>query len=739
MSANVENLEQEQLKTFTERAYLDYAMYVILDRALPFIGDGLKPVQRRIIYAMSELSLSSTAKPKKSARTVGDVIGKFHPHGDSACYEAMVLMGQPFSYRYPLIEGQGNWGSADDPKSFAAMRYTEAKLSKYSDLLLSEIGSGTVDWVSNFDGSLQEPEVLPAMLPNLLLNGTTGIAVGMSTDIPPHNLIEVAEACIELLDQPKSTISDICKIVRAPDFPTEAEIITPKEEIKEIYTTGTGSIRMRAVYKKEDSDIVITALPHLVSGAKILEQIAAQMQNKKLPLVADLRDESDHENPTRLIIVPRSNRVDVDELMAHLFATTELERSYKVNFNVIGLDKRPKVMGLVEILQQWLTFRKETVKRRLNYRLQKVKDRLHLLDGYLIAYLNIDEVIAIIRSEDEPKKILMQKYKLSDLQADAILDLKLRNLAKLEEQKIKGEQSKLDSERESLEKTLGSDSKLKTLIKKEISKIIDEYGDLRRSPIVSREEAKVLKVTAKVPCEPMTAVLSNKGWIRAGKGHDVKLESLTFKSGDSYKSHVLAKSTDNAVFFDSNGRAYTMLIHTMPSIRGYGEPLTSKFSPESGATFESIISAPEEQAFCLLASTGHGFTVRFNELLTKNRKGKAVLNLKSGANILEPLAINTELTIEQQCLGLASADGRLLIVPLSEAPAMTKGKGKRLFNVATVIAATIFPKGSSLILVAGKKKTKLSVKEQQPYLGVAGQRGCKLPKGLQKVSELISE
>lgn len=741
MKSFADTLEQQPLKVFTEQAYLNYAMYVILDRALPHIGDGLKPVQRRIIYAMSELGLNAQAKYKKSARTVGDVLGKFHPHGDTACYEAMVLMAQPFSYRYPLVDGQGNWGSPDDPKSFAAMRYTESRLSPYADMLLAELGQGTVNWVSNFDGTLEEPELLPARLPNLLLNGTTGIAVGMATDIPPHNLTEVGNACVELLDNPEANLAAILKHVKGPDFPTEAEIITPKADLKAMYATGNGSVRMRAVYTMEDGEIVITALPHLVSGAKVLEQIAEQMQNKKLPLVSDLRDESDHENLTRLVIVPRSNRIDVEALMAHLFATTELERTYRVNLNVIGLDGRPQVKNLLVMLKEWLAYRNQTVKNRLQYRLEKIIARLHILDGYLIAFLNLDAVINVIRNSDDPKPILMKKFKLSDIQADAILELKLRHLAKLEEIKINTEQKDLSTERVNIEQILNSESKLKDLIKKEILADIKAYGDKRRSPIAQREEAKVLEIVTKVPDEPMTVILSDKGWVRAGKGHEVDPTSLSYKTGDSYKSHAKARSNDQVVFFDSNGRSYSLVVNSLPSVRGYGEPLTGRLSPESGASFTSVITAADNQKVLLMANSGYGFLAPFSELQVKNRKGKAVVNLSDGAQLLPALVLPTEYDINNLSLLIASSDQKLLIIPAKEIPELAKGKGRKLFGISPqqfaskeslVTGVYWLPKGAQVSLTAGKKQVILTQDDLSHYVGEPAQRGAKLPKNMQK-------
>ena len=635
-----QGLEHLPLKQFTEKAYLDYSMYVILDRALPHIGDGMKPVQRRIIYAMSDLGLTATAKFKKSARTVGDVLGKFHPHGDSACYEAMVLMAQEFSTRYRYIDGQGNWGSPDDPKSFAAMRYTESRLAPYAELLLREVKQGTVDWVPNFDGTLEEPAVLPARVPNVLLNGAAGIAVGMATDIPPHNMREVVSACIRLLEEPKADLAALCEHVQGPDYPTAAEIITPQADIRKMYETGNGSIRMRAVYEREDGDVIITALPHQVSGAKVLEQIAAQMTAKKLPMVEDLRDESDHENPTRLVITPRSNRVDIEALMSHLFATTDLERTYRVNFNLIGVDGRPQVKDLRQILTEWLAFRTETVRRRLQHRLDKVNRRLHLLEGLLIAFLNLDEVIHIIRTEDEPKPVLMKRFELSDEQADYILDTKLRQLARLEEMKIKAEQEELAKERDNLEKTLNSKQRMKTLIRKELMADAEEYGDARRSPIVARAAAEAMDQTALTPAEPVTVVLSEKGWVRSAKGHDIDPVGLSYKSGDGFLSAARGKSNQLAVFIDSTGRCYSLPAHSLPSARGQGEPLTGRVNPPAGATFVAVMMGDDADRYLLASDAGYGFVVKLGDLVAKNKNGKAILNVPKGARVLPPSPIN---------------------------------------------------------------------------------------------------
>jgi topoisomerase-4 subunit A len=739
---NFEGIEQLPLKAFTEKAYLDYSMYVILDRALPHIGDGLKPVQRRIIYAMSELGLSAAAKYKKSARTVGDVLGKFHPHGDTACYEAMVLMAQPFAYRYPLVDGQGNWGSPDDPKSFAAMRYTEARLAPYAEVLLAELGQGTVEWVPNFDGTLEEPALLPARLPNLLLNGATGIAVGMATDIPPHNLREVASAAIRLLEDARASLQDLCEHVLGPDFPTEAEIITPRQEILRAYETGNGSVRMRAVYEQEQGDIVITALPYQVSGGKVLEQIAQQMQAKKLPMVEDLRDESDHENPTRLVIVPRSNRIDVESLMSHLFATTDLERSYRINLNVIGIDGRPQVKDLRTILREWLEYRTATVRRRLEYRLEKIRSRLHILEGLLIAFLNIDEVIAIIRNEDHPKPVLMKRFSLSDAQAEAVLELKLRHLARLEEIKIRGEQQALDQEREMLEKTLASSRRLKTLIRKEINADAEKYGDDRRSMIVAREASQPMDDASLVPSEAITIVLSEKGWVRSAKGHEVDAAALVYKSGDGLLQSAAGRSNQLAVFLDSTGRSYSLPAHGLPSARGHGEPLTGRLNPPEGALFAGVMLGSPADCFVISSDAGYGYVARLDDLYAKNKNGKAVLNLPKGARVLAPSRI---IDTQTDKLVAVTTEGRILVFPVSELPVMARGKGNKIIGIPParvaareeyVIAVASVPVKAALIVQSGKRHLKLKGVELDEYVGERGRRGRKLPRGFQKVNGL---
>ena len=739
-----ENFEQLPLKDFAEKAYLDYSMYVILDRALPHIADGLKPVQRRIIYAMSELGLTAQAKYKKSARTVGDVLGKYHPHGDSACYEAMVLMAQNFSYRYPLVDGQGNWGSPDDPKSFAAMRYTESRLTAYANTLLSELGQGTVEWSDNFDATLKEPVLLPARLPNILLNGTMGIAVGMATDIPPHNLREVAGACIRLLDEPDSTLETLFDYIKGPDYPTSAEIITSAEDIQKMYASGGGSIKMRAIYEQEDGTIVITALPHQVSGAKLMEQIAALMLAKKLPMIEDLRDESDHENPTRLLIIPKSKRIDVDAVMSHLFATTDLEKSYRVNMNMIGMDGRPKVKGLRDILVEWLAFRTETVRRRLQYRLDKVLARLHILDGLLIAYLNIDEVIAIIRNEEYPKPVLMQRFGLTDIQAEAILELKLRHLAKLEEMKIRGEQEALEKERAALEKTLGSRLLLNRLIRKEIERDAEQYGDDRRSPIVARSAALALETTALISNEPLTVILSQKGWIRAAKGHDFDVESLSYRSGDGFLDAVKCRSTQPVYILDSTGRAYSTSTHDLPSARTQGEPLTGRLNPAAGALFTHLLSGHPDDWLVLASHYGYGFRVQLKELLSKNKAGKLLITLPDAAHVLKPAPIQNE----SDLLAVVTLQGRLLIFPVADLPALARGKGNKLIQIPStdlaagtdhVVAALAIPEHGPLKVISGKRFLTLKTADIEHYAGSRAKRGLALPRGFQRVDGLACE
>ena len=739
---NYEGIEQMPLRTFTERAYLNYSMYVIMDRALPFIGDGLKPVQRRIVYAMSELGLNATAKYKKSARTVGDVLGKFHPHGDSACYEAMVLMAQPFSYRYPLVDGQGNWGAPDDPKSFAAMRYTESRLSKISEILLSELGQGTVDYQPNFDGTLAEPQYLPARLPHILLNGTTGIAVGMATDIPPHNINEIADAAVMLLDNPKTGLDDVLEIIQGPDFPTEAEIISPKSEIRKIYEQGRGSIKMRATWKKEDGEIIISALPHQSSPSKVIAQIAEQMTAKKLPMLEDIRDEADHENPIRIVLVPRSNRVDTDALMAHLFATTDLEKSYRVNMNMIGLDHKPAVKGLLEILNEWLTFRRITVTRRLQYRLDKVLSRLHILEGLMIAFLNIDEVIDIIRHEDDPKAELMARFNLSDEQADAILNLRLRHLAKLEENQLKAEQDELEKERLNLEAILGSERRLNTLIKKEIQEDAKKYASPRMSQLVEREEAKMISESDMTPAEPVTVILSEMGWVRCAKGHDIDPKSLSYKAGDNYRAHACGKSNQAVVFIDSTGRSYALDPLSLPSARSQGEPLTGKLNLPAGATIEYVVMASEQQELLMASDAGYGFICKFEDLIARNKAGKALISLPENAKVMEPktLANATALVV-----AMTSA-GRMLIFPAKDLPALSKGKGNKIVTIPAanakerselLVRLLLISDQASLEFHSGKRKIVLKPEDLQKFRAERGRKGSTLPRGLHTNVEIV--
>lgn len=739
---NYEGIEQMPLRTFTEKAYLNYSMYVIMDRALPFIGDGLKPVQRRIVYAMSELGLNAAAKFKKSARTVGDVLGKFHPHGDLACYEAMVLMAQPFSYRYPLVDGQGNWGAPDDPKSFAAMRYTESRLSKISEILLTELGQGTVDFQPNFDGTLEEPQYLPARLPHILLNGTTGIAVGMATDIPPHNINEVADAAVMLLDNPKAGLDDVLNIIQGPDFPTEAEIISPKDDIRKMYETGRGSIKMRATWHKEDGEIIISALPHQSSPSKIIAQIAEQMTAKKLPMVEDIRDEADYENPVRIVLVPRSNRVDTDALMAHLFATTDLEKSYRVNMNMIGLDHKPAVKGLLQVLTEWLTFRRTTVTRRLQHRLDKVLARLHILDGLMIAFLNIDEVIEIIRTEDEPKQVLMTRFNLSDEQAEAILNLRLRHLAKLEEHQLQAEKDKLEEERSNLELILGSERRLNTLIKKEIQEDAKKYTSPRMSQLVEREEAKAISESEMTPAEPVTVILSEMGWVRCAKGHDIDPAGLSYKAGDKYLAHACGKSNQPVIFIDSTGRSYALDPLSLPSARSQGEPLTGKLTLPTGATIEQVIMEPEKQELLMASDAGYGFICKFEDLIARNKAGKALISLPENAKVLKPETLSKSASL---LVSLTSA-GRMLIFPVRDLPALSKGKGNKIISIPAANAKArsellvklfLISEQASLEFHSGKRKITLKPEDLQKFRAERGRKGSQLPRGLHSNVDIV--
>ncbi|MFZ7307238.1 DNA topoisomerase IV subunit A [Avibacterium avium] len=738
---NYEGIEQMPLQNFTESAYLNYSMYVIMDRALPFIGDGLKPVQRRIVYAMSELGLNATAKYKKSARTVGDVLGKFHPHGDIACYEAMVLMAQPFSYRYPLIDGQGNWGAPDDPKSFAAMRYTESRLAKISEILLSELGQGTVEFQPNFDGTLEEPEYLPARLPHILLNGTTGIAVGMATDIPPHNLNEVANAAVMLLDNPKANLDDVMSVLQGPDYPTEAEIISSKEDIRKIYEQGRGSIKMRAVWKKEDGEIIISALPHQASPSKIISQIAEQMNAKKLPMVEDIRDEADHNNPIRIVLVPRSNRVDTDALMAHLFATTDLEKSYRVNMNMIGLDNKPAVKNLLQILTEWLTFRRTTVTRRLQHRLDKVLNRLHILQGLMIAFLNIDEVIAIIRNEDKPKQELMARFNLSEEQAEAILNLRLRQLAKLEEHELQAEQDKLEQERLNLEQILGSERRLNTLIKKEIQQDAKTFASPRLSPIVERAEAKAMAENEMIPAEPVTVILSQMGWVRCAKGHDIDPQGLSYKAGDGYLAHACGKSNQPVVFLDSTGRSYAVEPLSLPSARSQGEPLTGKLSLPAGATVSQVLMENDEQKLLMASDAGYGFICQFSDLVARNKAGKALISLPENAQALPPLSLQENKNL---LVALTSA-GRMLIFPVQDLPELSKGKGNKIISIPAanakdrselLVRLLLISEQANLVFYSGKRKITLKAEDLQRFRAERGRKGSQLPRGLHSGAEI---
>jgi len=737
---NFDGIEEMPLATFTEKAYLDYSMYVILDRALPHLGDGLKPVQRRIVYAMSDLGLSAQSKPKKAARTVGDVLGKFHPHGDLACYEAMVHMAQSFSYRYPIVDGHGNWGSQDDPKSFAAMRYTEARLTAYARTLLAELGQGTVDWQPNFDGTLNEPVLLPAQLPNLLLNGTSGIAVGMSTDVPPHNLREVVTALIRLLDEPNATLSKLTRHIKGPDFPTGGELVSPRSDLMDVYKTGTGTLRLRAKYELEDSEVVIVELPFQTSGARVLEQIATQMRAKKLPMVEDLRDESDHTSPTRLVLSLKSSRVDADALMSHLFATTDLERSIRVNCNVIGLDGLPRVFGLRELLLEWLEFRTATVRRRLEHRLDKVTSRLHILDGLLIAFLNIDAVIKIIRSEDEPKPVLMKRFRLTEIQAEAILELKLRHLAKLEEIRIRGEQEALAEEAADLKAMLKSKAKLKTLMREELTALADEHGDERRTEIVEREQARAIAEADLIASDPVTIVLSARGWVRAAKGHEVDVEGLSYRSGDAFLAAAAGRSNETAMFIDSTGRVYNIQAHVLPSARGQGEPLSGHLNPPDGASFCAVMIGQPADRWVVASTAGYGFVVRLEDLATRNKAGKAALKVPAGASVVSAVRIAEG----QDRLAAASSDGRLLVFDLDELPELARGKGNRILSLpgkgsVSMVAIAALAPDESLKVRSGKREMTLKPKDLEHYHGNRARRGMALPRGWRNVDRLSVE
>ena len=738
-----DGIERMPLRQYTEKAYLDYSMYVINDRALPHISDGLKPVQRRIIYAMSELGLDATAKYMKSARTIGDVLGKFHPHGDSACYEAMVLMAQPFSFRYPLVDGQGNWGAPDDPKSFAAMRYTEARLTRIAELLLAELGQGTVDEVLNYDGTQSEPALLPSRLPFVLLNGSTGIAVGMATDIPPHNLTEVAHALVHLLDHPTASVSDLLQFVQGPDYPTDAQIITSREEMLQIYRDGRGSVRVRASWHVEDGDIVITALPHQTSPAKVLEQIAAQMQDKKLPNVTDLRDEGNHENPTRLVVVPRSNRVEAERLMSHLFATTDLERTHRVNINVLGLDGRPQVKNLLTLLSEWLEFRRITVRRRLTYRRDRINERLHVLQGLLVAYLNVDEVIRIVREAERPRDALMARFALSEIQANAILDLRLRQLARLEEIRITSERDQLGVELAELERILASPARLNQLLRQEIEEDAKAHGDPRRSLIV--EGALLASAYSEedlVGSEPVTVVLSLKGWVRAGKGHEIDPETLSYRSGDGFMMAARGKTSQLCVFVDSSGRSYTLPPVSLPSARGQGEPLTGRVNPPSGAEFAGVLMGEGEERTVLASRNGYGFVVSLSELVAKNRNGKAVLSADS-SGVVPPFLVRD---MQQDELAVFTSQGRLLVFPVRDLPELARGKGNKLIGIPAadvassaelLVAAIPFGRSDELVVHAGQRFLRLKGSDLDEYRGERARRGRPLPRGFQRVDKVL--
>ena len=742
-TSQVEEFETQPFQDFAQNAYLNYSMYVILDRALPHIGDGLKPVQRRIIYSMSQLGLSATAKFKKSARTVGDVLGKFHPHGDSACYEAMVLMAQPFSLRYPLVDGQGNWGDPNDPKSFAAMRYTESRLSRYAALMLDELGQGTVDWVPNFDGTLEEPSLLPARLPNLLLNGTTGIAVGMATSIPPHNLREVAKALIHLIENEDANTADICKFIKGPDFPTEAEIITPAEEIFDLYKKGQGRIKMRARYVIEDGEIVFTALPFHASAEKIYEQIAAQISAKKLPMVSDIRDESDHEDPTRLVIIPKSNRVDLTALADHLFATTDLEKNFSVNMNMIGLDGRPGVKSLKRILSEWLVFRQATIKRKLEFRLEKIISRLHILEGFKIVYLNIDKVIEIIRKADDPAKALMKTFGLTEIQTKAILEIRLRQLARMEEIKIIEEMDALNKEKEGLDTLLNSSKAFKAFMIKELETDAKAYGDKRRSPIKERKDAEAFSVTDVIDVEPVTVILSDNGWIRSAKGHDIDPENVKFRTGDHLLCHLRTRSDMPIALIDTTGRTYTLFSHALPSARGNGEPVTGHLTIAPNAVIRHMLSAEQEDLFLVSADNGYGFIIKFNDFLTNYKNGKALITLTKGSLPIDPLFIPD---ITKDNVIAVTSQGRVLIFSINELPRLKKGKGNKIIHIpASGKGASdseklkflkILPLNSNLVIHAGKHFLRLTPGNQTDYISARGRRGKLLPRGYRNVDNI---
>ncbi len=735
------SLESISLKDYAEESYLNYSMYVILDRALPHLGDGMKPVQRRILYAMSELGLNAASKYKKSARTVGDVIGKFHPHGDSAAYEAMVLMAQNFSFRYPLVDGQGNWGTQDDPKSFAAMRYTESKLTSFANLLLDELKLGTVDWQLNFDGSLLEPKILPAKIPSILLNGTTGIAVGMATDIPSHNLSEVIDALMYLLDNPKASVKDLMKFIKGPDFSNHSPIIASQEELLEMYETGRGGFKMRAAWEKEGTDIIIGALPYQTSGAKVLEQVADQMNKKKVPMIVDIRDEGDHEYPTRIVISLKSNRVDAEEVMNHLYATTDLQKNFRANFNVINLEGSPKVYALNELLKEWLQFRQTTVLRKLEHRLDQVADRLHILEGLLLVFADIDEVIKIIRNSDEPKKDLIKRFKISEIQATAILEIRLRQLAKLEEIKLKEEQATLSAEFDELEKIIKSKAKLKTYIKSELKEILSDFGDARCSPIESESQAKAFSEEDILTSEPITVVLSKAGWIRAAKGHDIDATSLNYRGEDSLQDFARGKNNQQSIFFASNGKSFSLAAHTLPSARGLGEPLTGKVNLDSGESFVATTIGKDEDKFLIASDAGYGFIAQLSDAISGTKSGKNFMKLSKGSSVLGVRSIKNHHTY----IAAISNIGRMLIFGIEELPQLSKGKGNKIINIPTpkfesgeekMVAVYLLGDISELRIHSGKQFMKVGIKDLENYFAARAKRGLMLPQGYRKVDAL---
>ncbi len=739
-----EQINSISLKKYAEESYLNYAMYVILDRALPNIGDGLKPVQRRILYAMSELGLDAGSKYKKSARTVGDVIGKFHPHGDGAAYEAMVLMAQNFSFKYPLVDGQGNWGSQDDPKSFAAMRYTESKLTKFANLLISELKSGTVDWQPNFDGSLLEPVIFPSKLPSILLNGTSGIAVGMATDIPSHNINEVIDATVFLLENPKSGLGDLLKIIKGPDFSNNAPIVVSNEELEEIYSSGRGGFKAQAQWAQEKNQIIINALPYQASGSKILEQIADQMMKKKIPMIVDLSDEGDHKEPVRLVITLKSNRVNAEDVMNHLFASTDLQKSYRVNMNLISLNGGPKVFSLVELIKEWLVFRKDTVIRKLEHRLDQVNDRLHILEGLLIVYLDLDKVIKIIRESDEPKKDIIKAFKLSEIQANAILEIRLRQLAKLEQAKLEQERDVLVTEQSEIEKVLKSKTRLKTLIKNELIEIKEDFGEERKSPIKENTAAKVFSEEETIVTEPITIVLSAAGWIRSAKGHDIDPSSLSYRGEDSLQDFSRGKSNQIAVFLDSNGKAYSLPSHSLPSARGMGDPISGRVSADSGIKFISTLIGNDEDKYMIMNTAGYGYISEFKNMVSNKKSGRAFMKIPNDAELLRAIHVRED----HLYIAAVSNIGRLLIFKIDELPVLGKGKGNKIINIPTakfvakeelMSHAQLISPTSSLRIESGKRFLTLKLKDLENYISSRAKRGNMLPQGYRKVDNMIEE